>query len=258
MKVYTQDNRGVVNARNRGVHISRGEYVSIVDSDDLLPPGRSEWQVEALDAHPTASLVYGDAWIIDGDGNRRGRFFETYPPIQGDFSCELFANYCFVPSVSVMFRRSAFDEAGPFWGPGPSTDYLKWIELGLLGEAVCLLDKQLGCWRQHGSNVSRQPAERRAEQYENLRKALQKLAQQHPGLADRIGPERLRRRYGRCHLMGAFFAGLENAWSLARSQCAKAFKADPSLVNGLAFLSALPAINLVSALLYRVVAQRLP
>jgi glycosyltransferase involved in cell wall biosynthesis len=255
IRVYTQANMGVVRARNRGIRQSLGEYVSVIDSDDLLPPERTKWMVEALDANPQASLVYGDAWITDRNGNRLGRFFEIYPPVPGDFSVELFSNYCFVPAVSVMFRRSAFDKSGPFWGPGPNTDYLKWIELGLLGEAICLFDKQLGYWRLHGKNASTPPAAERVQQYEDLRKALQHLAHRHPELARRIGEKRLQWRYGRCHFMGAFYAGLERSWTHARPHFAMAYSFDPSLLYAAAWVSTLPAVNVISTPFYRLAAR---
>lgn len=255
IRVYVQENMGVVHARNRGVLQSVGQYVSVVDSDDLLPPERTKWQVEALAANPDASMVYGDAWIIDRGGNRIKRFFEVYPPVPGDFSIELFSNYCFVPAVSVMFRRRAFDQSGPFWGPGPSTDYLKWIELGLLGEAICLSDKQLGCWRLHGGNLSTLPAKRRVQQYEDLSRGLQELVQRHPDLGSRIGESRLRWRYGRCHFMGAFYAGLERSWDHARSHFGKSYQLDPSLLNAIAWASTLPGINMISAPMYKLAAR---
>lgn len=255
MRVYVQKNVGVVKARNRGVFESRGKYVSIVDSDDLLPPERTQWQVEVLDANPQASLVYGDAWIIDRHGNRLKRRFEVYPPVPGDLSVELFFNYCFVPAISVMFRRSAFDKSGPFWGPGPNIDYLKWIELGLLGEAICLSDKQLGYWRLHGKNVSTPLAAERVRQYEDLRKALQHLAHRHPELARRIGEKRLQWRYGRCHFMGAFYAGLERSWTHARPHFAMAYSFDPSLLYAAAWVSTLPAVNVISTPFYRLAAR---
>ena len=253
VQVHVQENRGVIGARNRGVLLSRGQYVSVVDSDDLLPMERTKWQVEALDADPNASLVYGDAWIIDRNGNRINRFFEVYPPVPGDLAVELFSNYCFVPAVSVMFRRVAFDRSGPFWGPGPNTDYLKWIELGLFGEAICLSSRQLGCWRLHGDNVSTVPAGGRVRQYEELREALQCLVQRYPDLGRQIGERRLCRRFGRCHFMGAFYAGSEHAWDHARIHFGNAYRFDPSLVNAVAWVSTLPAINLVSGPFYKLV-----
>jgi glycosyltransferase involved in cell wall biosynthesis len=255
MRVYAQQNRGVVEARNRGVLCSRGDYVSIVDSDDLLPLERTAWQVTELDANAQASLVYGDAWIIDQSDRRLRRRFEIYPPVPGDFSCELFANYCFVPAVSVMFRRSAFDRSGPFWGPGPHTDYLKWIELGELGRAACLSDRQLGYWRLHGENASRPSGENRVRQYESLCNALQSLVQRLPDLAQRIGEKRVLRRYARCHFMGAFYAGLGRSWSSARIQFAKAFAYSPSLLHAAAWASTLPVVNVISAPLYPLAAR---
>ncbi len=256
MKVITQKNSGVVKARNKGIFHSCGEYISVIDSDDLLPLKRTQWMVEALDSEPNAALVYGDACIIDQHGNKIARFFEVYPPFKGDLSVELFSRYCFVPAISVMFRRSAFTSSGLFWGPGPNTDYLKWIELGLYGEAICLYDKQLGCWRQHGTNISSPDIEERIKQYTDLSKALQMLAHRRPELAHKIGKRDLMRRCSRCHFMGAFYAMLDKAWPQARTQFIKAFGYHPSVVNGAALISALPAINMMSLPLYRLVAKK--
>ena len=253
LQVIQQENSGVVQARNRGIQLARGEYISIVDSDDLLPADRTEFQVEALNQNPSAAMVYGNAWIIDKSGNRTGSFFDNYPPIDGDFSRELFSNYCFVPAVSVMFRRSKLDESGPFWGPGPSTDYLKWIELGLFGEAVCLRDRHLGSWRLHGENVSMRPIESRIRDYQELRVALEELIRRHPELGERIGDDRLRQRYARCHFMGAFYAGLERNWKLAREEFQTAWKLDSSLVNRLAWVSTFPPLTLLSRPLFQAV-----
>ncbi len=255
MRVLAQGNTGVVKARNRGVLETTGEYVSVVDSDDLLPPERTKLQVDALDADPRASLVYGDASIIDHSGKPIKRFFEMYPPVPGDFSVELFANYCFVPAASVMFRRSAFLESGPFWGPGPNCDYLKWIELGLLGEAICLPDQVLGSWRLHGENWSTAPAGQRIQQYEDLHLGLADLAERHPQLASRIGGRRLNQRYARCHFMGAFYAGQERSWHDARSEFGKAYRLEPSLVNALGWASTLPLVNLLTGPLYGLAAR---
>lgn len=256
LRIVTQENRGVVAARNRGVELSTGEFVSIVDSDDLLPIDRNAFLATALREHPAAPMAYGDAWIIDAGGTRLGRFFENYAPIEGDFSTELFANYCFVPAVSVMFRKAAWEKTGGFWGPGPTTDYLKWIELGLLGEVLCLRDRQLGSWRWHGANVTMARAVDRVKDYATMQEGLEELIRRNPEFGDRLGDRRLRRRYGRCHFMGAFYAAMEGAWPTARLHFSKAITFDASLLNVSAWLSTFPPLNVISPPLYRWAARR--
>lgn len=252
LQVYAQENRGVMHARSRGIDLARGEYLSILDSDDLLPAERTRWMVDALEADAAAVLVYGDAWIIDREGRRLRRFFDADPPVPGDFSVELFCHYCFVPGTSVLVRRTSLDKSGPFWGPPRNTDYLKWIELGLLGRVVCLPDRQLSCWRLHGANQSapRSPADA-AEIYRQLRESLQQLAERHSGLARRIGDARVRSTYARCHFYAGVHSALGRSWSEARTDFARAYRYQPSLRHAAGWISSLPLMNVLSHPAYR-------
>ena len=246
LQVHAQENRGVLNARRRGLDLARAEYVSIVDSDDLLPPERTRWMVDALDRHPEAVMVYGDAWLIDEEDTRIGRFFEANPPVAGEFSVELFCRFCFVPGTSVMVRRAALLRSGPHWGPAANADYLKWIELGLLGPVICLRDKALSCWRLHGRNMSGGAWPARADTHERLRESLEQLAERQPELARRIGPARLRATYARCHFFAGYYSSRGQAWRDARARFAKAYRLAPSILNATGWISTLPLINLVS------------
>ncbi len=59
--------------RNIGIAHARAPYVSLMDSDDLLKPGKLAHSVEALDRHPAAGFAFGDFEKMDADGN----VFET-------------------------------------------------------------------------------------------------------------------------------------------------------------------------------------
>jgi glycosyltransferase involved in cell wall biosynthesis len=59
--------------RNVGVASARAAYVSMLDSDDLLRPGKLAASVAALDACPAAGFAFGDYEKMDADGN----VFET-------------------------------------------------------------------------------------------------------------------------------------------------------------------------------------
>ncbi len=51
-----QRNSGVAAARNRGLEAARGEYISLLDQDDVWLPRKLELQVRALERNPDAGL----------------------------------------------------------------------------------------------------------------------------------------------------------------------------------------------------------
>src|ERR1044071_9954613 len=59
IKYIEQANAGQAVARNRGIERATGQYVAILDDDDLWPADKIEWQVRELQSHPEAALVYG-------------------------------------------------------------------------------------------------------------------------------------------------------------------------------------------------------
>jgi glycosyltransferase involved in cell wall biosynthesis len=75
---------GPARPRNIGIGHARAPYVSLLDSDDLLKPGRLAASVAALDRCPSAGFAFGNFERMDADGN----VFETsfsyaYPVFRG-------------------------------------------------------------------------------------------------------------------------------------------------------------------------------
>ncbi len=61
IRCIVQENKGVSAARNRGLAAARGEFVALLDSDDLWEPPYLQSQIALLDAHPEASFVVSDS-----------------------------------------------------------------------------------------------------------------------------------------------------------------------------------------------------
>lgn len=59
VRIVYQDNLGVSSARNVGLGLARGKYVTFLDADDILPPNSLSARVEILDTFVDVDIVHG-------------------------------------------------------------------------------------------------------------------------------------------------------------------------------------------------------
>lgn len=149
MHVYRQTNRGRAPSLVRGVDLANGEYVAIIDADDIATPNRLKRQVEALEADPTLGLV-GAAYLQRFEGGERTRYRPVNPPSSHeDIVRELPFRNPFAHSV-VMYRRDVIREVG---GYNPSLtsciDYDLWIRIATTDWKMTVLNEYLGVIRKH-------------------------------------------------------------------------------------------------------------
>jgi len=72
-----QDNAGVSAARNHGLRIATGDYLALLDSDDIWLPWKIEAQLRCLAALPSAGMIWTDMDAIGPDGEISHRRFLT-------------------------------------------------------------------------------------------------------------------------------------------------------------------------------------
>src|SRR4051794_22002333 len=61
IRYIEQPNAGQASARNRGIAEARGEFIAMLDDDDLWPAGKLEWQVAEMHRDSDAVVIYGFA-----------------------------------------------------------------------------------------------------------------------------------------------------------------------------------------------------
>ncbi len=143
--VYAE-NGGAAHARNKGMEIARGEYISFLDSDDLYYAYKTELQTSFMDRFPDIGMVYSEFTAFGDDGFLKEyhikeyhspayskkhftyenifteslTFMEAGLDIDGGLDrkiymgniFETYLNNVFVFTNSIMFRRDSLEAVG--------------------------------------------------------------------------------------------------------------------------------------------------
>lgn len=72
IKIIRQENRGVAAARNTGIRHAQGEYLGLLDADDLWVPEKLEKHVEHLESSPAVGVSFSRSTFIDEADNPIG------------------------------------------------------------------------------------------------------------------------------------------------------------------------------------------
>lgn len=67
IRCVRQTNRGMNPSRNTGIELARGEFLALLDSDDLWEPWKLELDVKLLGRFPEAAFVFSDFSIMKDD-----------------------------------------------------------------------------------------------------------------------------------------------------------------------------------------------
>jgi glycosyltransferase involved in cell wall biosynthesis len=153
VKLVRQPNAGPAAARNNGIRHATGEWVALLDADDLWLPQKLERQLELLAASPGALAAQGSAYIVDDD-LRVLHLKRSVPTDNLLLSFLRFQNLPNAPS-SWLAKRSALTEQVMF---DPDLVILEdWdfsLKLARYANPITV-EEPLSMYRQHPGNRSR-------------------------------------------------------------------------------------------------------
>lgn len=163
--VMLEQNAGDSIARNRGLEVARGEFVTGMDSDDVSLPERLEKQVDFLRANPEIGVVGVEAMMTDDQLNPLQPYFRlgtNHARIAYDL---LQIGDCIV-GASMMMQRETIEACGGYdatWTPSADIDLVARL---IPRTRLANLPEQLYLYRQHAGQ--RAPTRQKFHKWENL------------------------------------------------------------------------------------------
>ena len=215
IRYHWQKNSGEAVARNKMIKLAQGEFITFVDSDDLLVHDAVEKMINLMEAEDGQVIVYGPYQRIDQHGNIYGRYKRKQ---HSGYITEYLFKSIFVYSCGSLFPKRVLESEGGFDTSLPvCSDYDFWLRLSLKYQFVALAEPTFKR-RRHLGNISALSTENRLLEL----KVLERFYYEKGG--DKVVPKKIAmRRLSREEYRVAVAAMKEEKLQVAREYLKKSF-----------------------------------
>lgn len=159
-------NMGISAARNRLIGMAQGEYLAVMDHDDISLPQRLSRQVAFLDAHPEVGVV--SCWFKCWGKKKPFCFAAEHEQIE-----KLLINYCCLCHPASMIRKQLLTDNKLCYEEeySPAEDYRLWGRL--IGKTrFANIPEVLFIYRNHEENTTHRKKYEMHRAEERIHKAL--------------------------------------------------------------------------------------
>lgn len=152
IKIVNKTNGGVASARNSGISEAKGEWIGLLDHDDLWYPTKLEKQLNFLNKN-NYGMIYSKAnqsqWS-DGELFVRKVIGEPPVPRYGMYGSLFFSN--FIPALTVLIKKDVINHIGLFDETvQPCDDWDMWLRISR-SFSVGFHPEIVGIFRIHDKN----------------------------------------------------------------------------------------------------------
>jgi len=159
-KYVYQSNQGLSAARNKGIELAKGEYIQLLDSDDLISAEKFRHQVTCFTSNTDVDMVYSNYNLMESDGKKRWSVDATNWIEMKHKPFAEFLNYWekgfTIPIHCYLFRKTCFTKWGTFNMSLPThEDLALQLNFSLHGAQYKMLNEVSSFYRVHSSSMAK-------------------------------------------------------------------------------------------------------
>ncbi len=165
LTLVCQENAGAHNAINKGLSMAKGEYLAILNSDDIFTKDRFEIMIKELQKRPEVEFACSYIQIIDTEGNKLGLkegwknmepWTVPHPELSfkatDDFKLNLIMTNFTSTTSNFLFTRGLYEKIGGMRNLRFAHDWDFALRAAEVAECM-LIEKPLMEYRVHSSNT---------------------------------------------------------------------------------------------------------
>lgn len=166
---FLNDNKGISGNSNEAIKMATGEYIALLDHDDLLAPYALYEVVKMINNHPNAEFIYSDEDKIDQNGNRSEGYFKP------DFAPDTLRCQNYICHFSI-FKKELMDKLGGFHSEfDGAQDYDIFLRMSEMvkPENIKHVPRILYHWRVHKNSTAKLDSNAKNYAFDNGIKAIE-------------------------------------------------------------------------------------
>jgi len=150
VKILSDQNFGVVHARNVMIDKAAGRYIALMDADDIADLSRLEKQLYSLE-HSECDLCGSAQWVLD---ESTGKIKKSKDKFTDSDLRGLLSVYCGLCNSAMMGRAEIFKRFKYDTSILTSEDYYLWVQMAAAGFRFLNLKERLITYRRYPAQTS--------------------------------------------------------------------------------------------------------